>query len=655
MSENKNEQPQAVQAEQELNELLQIRRDKLAKLQEAGKDPFVITTCPRDHYAQEIRDQFETLENQDVCIAGRLMSWRDMGKASFLDVHDKTGRMQVYVKIDEVGEESYKEMKASWDLGDIISVGGFVFKTRRGEISVHAKEIKLLSKSLLPLPEKFHGLKDTDLRYRQRYVDLIVNPEVKDTFVRRSQIVTEIRNFLNEKGFLEVETPVLHTIAGGASARPFITHHNTLDMDMYLRIALELYLKRLIVGGFDKVYELGRCFRNEGMDTRHNPEFTMLELYQAYTDYNGMMDITEELIRTVAQKVLGTTVITYGDVEIDLGKPFERISMVDAVKKYAGVDFDAIATDEEAKALAKERHIPYEERHKKGDILNLFFDEYCEEKLIQPTFLMNHPVEISPLAKKMPGNPAYTERFELFIVGREHANAFSELNDPIDQRQRFEAQAALKAAGDEEACDVDEDFLTALEYGLPPTGGLGIGVDRLVMLLTNAASIRDVLLFPTMKTLEPKRAENKAEKAAVNGSAEAATVSAPSVQIDLSKVKIEPLFADDVDFETFSKSDFRVVKIEACEAVPKSKKLLKFTLNDGTDRKRTILSGIHEYYEPEELVGKTCVAITNLPPRKMMGIDSEGMLISAVYEYDGREGLNLLMLDDSIPAGAKLY
>ncbi|BFK85392.1 hypothetical protein I4000191A8_25300 [Clostridia bacterium i40-0019-1A8] len=655
MSENKNEQPQAVQAEQELNELLQIRRDKLAKLQEAGKDPFAITTCPRDHYAQEIRDQFETLENQDVCIAGRLMSWRDMGKASFLDVHDKTGRMQVYVKIDEVGEESYKEMKASWDLGDIISVGGFVFKTRRGEISVHAKEIKLLSKSLLPLPEKFHGLKDTDLRYRQRYVDLIVNPEVKDTFVRRSQIVTEIRNFLNEKGFLEVETPVLHTIAGGASARPFITHHNTLDMDMYLRIALELYLKRLIVGGFDKVYELGRCFRNEGMDTRHNPEFTMLELYQAYTDYNGMMDITEELIRTVAQKVLGTTVITYGDVEIDLGKPFERISMVDAVKKYAGVDFDAIATDEEAKALAKERHIPYEERYKKGDILNLFFDEYCEEKLIQPTFLMNHPVEISPLAKKMPGNPAYTERFELFIVGREHANAFSELNDPIDQRQRFEAQAALKAAGDEEACDVDEDFLTALEYGLPPTGGLGIGVDRLVMLLTNAASIRDVLLFPTMKTLEPKRAENKAEKAAVNGSAEDATVSAPSVQIDLSKVKIEPLFADDVDFETFSKSDFRVVKIEACEAVPKSKKLLKFTLNDGTDRKRTILSGIHEYYEPEELVGKTCVAITNLPPRKMMGIDSEGMLISAVYEYDGREGLNLLMLDDSIPAGAKLY
>ncbi len=649
MSENKNEQPQAAQTEQELNELLQIRRDKLAKLQEAGKDPFAITTCPRDHYAQEIRDQFETLENQDVCIAGRVMSWRDMGKASFLDIHDKTGRMQVYVKIDEVGEETYKEMKACWDLGDIISVSGFVFKTRRGEISVHAKEIKLLSKSLLPLPEKFHGLKDTDLRYRQRYVDLIVNPEVKDTFVRRSQIVTEIRNFLNEKGFLEVETPVLHTIAGGASARPFITHHNTLDMDMYLRIALELYLKRLIVGGFDKVYELGRCFRNEGMDTRHNPEFTMLELYQAYTDYNGMMDITEELIRTVAQRVLGTTVITYGDVEIDLGKPFERISMVDAVKKYAGVDFDAIATDEEAKAVAKEHHIQYEERHKKGDILNLFFDEYCEEKLIQPTFLMNHPVEISPLAKKMPGNPAYTERFELFIVGREHANAFSELNDPIDQRQRFEAQAALKAAGDEEACDVDEDFLTALEYGMPPTGGLGIGVDRLVMLLTNAASIRDVLLFPTMKPLNGVKDEN-----GVNKTESEAPKTEPE-KIDFSKVEIEPLFKDFVDFETFSKSDFRAVKVLACEAVPKSKKLLKFTLDDGSGENRTILSGIHAYYEPEELVGKTCIAITNLPPRPMMGIDSCGMLISAVHHEEGEEKLHLLMVDDHIPAGAKLY
>lgn len=649
MSENKNEQPQAVQTEQELNELLQIRRDKLAKLQEAGKDPFAITTCPRDHYAQEIRDQFETLENQDVCIAGRVMSWRDMGKASFLDIHDKTGRMQVYVKIDEVGEETYKEMKACWDLGDIISVSGFVFKTRRGEISVHAKEIKLLSKSLLPLPEKFHGLKDTDLRYRQRYVDLIVNPEVKDTFVRRSQIVTEIRNFLNEKGFLEVETPVLHTIAGGASARPFITHHNTLDMDMYLRIALELYLKRLIVGGFDKVYELGRCFRNEGMDTRHNPEFTMLELYQAYTDYNGMMDITEELIRTVAQRVLGTTVITYGDVEIDLGKPFARISMVDAVKKYAGVDFDAIATDEEAKAVAKEHHIQYEERHKKGDILNLFFDEYCEEKLIQPTFLMNHPVEISPLAKKMPGNPAYTERFELFIVGREHANAFSELNDPIDQRQRFEAQAALKAAGDEEACDVDEDFLTALEYGMPPTGGLGIGVDRLVMLLTNAASIRDVLLFPTMKPLNGVKDEN-----GVNKTESEAPKTEPE-KIDFSKVEIEPLFKDFVDFETFSKSDFRAVKVLACEAVPKSKKLLKFTLDDGSGENRTILSGIHAYYEPEELVGKTCIAITNLPPRPMMGIDSCGMLISAVHHEEGEEKLHLLMVDDHIPAGAKLY
>lgn len=654
MSENKNEQqPQAEQTEQELNELLQIRRDKLAKLREAGKDPFVITTCPRDRYAQEIRDNFETLENQDVCIAGRVMSWRDMGKASFLDVHDKTGRMQVYVKIDEVGEEAYKEMKASWDLGDIISVGGFVFKTRRGEISVHAKEIKLLSKSLLPLPEKFHGLKDTDLRYRQRYVDLIVNPEVKDTFVRRSQIITEIRNFLNDKGFLEVETPVLHTIAGGASARPFITHHNTLDMDMYLRIALELYLKRLIVGGFDKVYELGRTFRNEGMDTRHNPEFTMLELYQAYTDYNGMMDITEELIRTVAQKVLGTTVITYGDVEIDLGKPFERISMVDAVKKYAGVDFEAIATDEEAKAVAKEHHIQYEERHKKGDILNLFFDEYCEEKLIQPTFLMNHPVEISPLAKKMPGNPAYTERFELFIVGREHANAFSELNDPIDQRQRFEAQAALKAAGDEEACDVDEDFLTALEYGMPPTGGLGIGVDRLVMLLTNAASIRDVLLFPTMKSLDGVNKKNDVNNTA--SEAPEKNVKTESEKIDFSKVKVEPLFEEFVDFDTFSKSDFRAVKVKECVAVPKSKKLLQFTLDDGTGTDRTILSGIHSFYEPEELVGKTLIAITNLPPRAMMGIDSCGMLLSAIHEEEGEEKLHLLMVDDRIPAGAKLY
>lgn len=501
MSENTKE-PVVQEEQQDISELLQIRRNKLSALREAKKDPFVITSYERDSFAQEIRDQFEEMDGKDVCIAGRMMNWRDMGKASFLDIHDKTGRMQVYVKIDQVGEESYHEMKDCWDVGDIIGVKGYVFKTRRGEISVHAKEIKLLSKSLLPLPEKFHGLKDTDTRYRQRYLDLIVNPEVKDTFFKRSQIITEIRNFLNGQGFLEVETPILHNIAGGASARPFITHHNTLDIDLYLRIALELHLKRLIVGGFDRVYEIGRAFRNEGMDTRHNPEFTLLELYQAFTDYNGMMDLTENLIRNVAKKVLGTTRITYGDVQIDLEKPFERLSMVDAVKRYAGVDFDAIQTTEEAKALAKEHHIEYEERHQKGDILDLFFEAYCEEKLIQPTFIMNHPVEISPLAKKKPDDPAYTERFELFIVGREHANAFSELNDPIDQRQRFERQAALKAAGDDEATDVDEDFLTALEYGMPPTGGLGIGIDRLTMLLTNSASIRDVLLFPTMKPLD---------------------------------------------------------------------------------------------------------------------------------------------------------
>ena len=489
------------QEEQDIRELLKIRRDKLANLRAAGKDPFQITTCNRDAFAKQIRDNFEQMENQDVCIAGRIMSWRDMGKASFMDLQDPTGRIQIYLKINDIGEEAYHDL-SNWDIGDIISVKGFVFRTRRGEISVHAKEVQLLSKSLLPLPDKFHGLKDTDLRYRQRYVDLIINPEVRDTFAKRSQIITEIRNFLNEENFLEVETPILHAVAGGAAARPFITHHNTLDIDLYLRIALELHLKRLIVGGFDRVYEIGRVFRNEGMDTRHNPEFTLLELYQAYTDYHGMMDITERMIRTVAQKVLGTTVITYGDVEIDLGKPFERLSMLDAVKKYANVDFDTISSDDEAKALAKEHHIEFEDRHKKGDILNLFFEKYCEEKLIQPTFIMNHPVEISPLAKKCPENPAYTERFELFVVGREHANAFSELNDPIDQRERFEIQAALKAAGDDEACDVDEDFLTALEYGMPPTGGLGIGIDRLVMLLTNSQAIRDVLLFPTMKPRE---------------------------------------------------------------------------------------------------------------------------------------------------------
>ncbi len=653
MSEQMKDQAAAQQPEEEsLSELLQIRRDKLTRLCDAGHDPFQVTACPRDHYAQEIRDHFEELENQDVCIAGRVISWRDMGKASFMDVHDKTGRMQVYMKIDQIGEDVYAEMKDCWDLGDIISVKGFVFRTRRGEISVHAKEVALLSKSLLPLPEKFHGLKDTDLRYRQRYLDMIVNPEVKETFVRRSRIISEIRHYLDGQDFLEVETPVLHSIAGGAAARPFVTHHNTLGIDMYLRIALELHLKRLIVGGFDKVYEIGRVFRNEGMDTRHNPEFTLLELYQAYTDYNGMMNLTEDMIRTVARKVLGSAVVRYGDLEIDLEKPFERISMVDAVKRYAGVDFSAVETLEQARALADAHHVEYERRHGKGDILNLFFEAFVEEKLIQPTFVMNHPVEISPLAKRKKDDPAYTERFELFIVGREHANAFSELNDPIDQRERFEKQAALKAAGDEEACDVDEDFLTALEYGMPPTGGLGIGIDRLVMLLTDSAAIRDVLLFPTMKPLDGVKKE-----IGVNSEAAKApdTPKAEPEKIDFSNVKIEPLFEEFVDFETFSKSDFRAVKVKECEAVPKSKKLLKFVLDDGTGTDRVILSGIHEYYEPEELVGKTCIAITNLPPRPMMGIDSCGMLISAVHEENGREGLNLLMVDDRIPAGAKLY
>ena len=652
--ENQNTQANAEPTAEELSEVLRVRREKLTALQQAGNDPFAQTRFDRTVYAQQIAEQFDQLEEKPVAVAGRIMSKRSMGKASFFDIADASGKIQIYIKLNVIGEETYEQFK-KWDIGDIIGVNGEVFRTKHGEISIRATKAVLLSKSLLPLPEKFHGLTNTDLRYRQRYVDLIVNPEVRDVFVKRSLIIRELRTFLDSKGYLEVETPVLHNIAGGAAARPFITHHNSLNIDMYLRIALELHLKRLIVGGFDKVYEIGRVFRNEGMDTKHNPEFTMLEFYQAYSNYEDVMNLTEEMLRYVAQKVLGTTTVVYGDQEIDLGKPFARISMVEAVKKYTGVDFDAIQTLEEARAAAKEHHIQYEERHLKGDILNLFFDEFVEDKLIQPTFLTGHPVEISPLSKRDAAHPGYTERFELFITGREFANAFSELNDPIDQKARFEHQLELKAQGDEEATDMDNDFITALEYGLPPTGGFGMGVDRLVMLLTNQPSIRDVLLFPTMKTLEPKRAENKAEKAAVNGSAEDATVSAPSVQIDLSKVKIEPLFADDVDFETFSKSDFRVVKIEACEAVPKSKKLLKFTLNDGTDRKRTILSGIHEYYEPEELVGKTCVAITNLPPRKMMGIDSEGMLISAVYEYDGREGLNLLMLDDSIPAGAKLY
>lgn len=658
--ENQNTQANAEPTAEELSEVLRVRREKLTALQQAGNDPFAQTRFDRTVYAQQIAEQFDQLEKKPVAVAGRIMSKRSMGKASFFDIADASGKIQIYIKLNVIGEETYEQFK-KWDIGDIVGVNGEVFRTKHGEISIRATKAILLSKSLLPLPEKFHGLTNTDLRYRQRYVDLIVNPEVRDVFVKRSLIIRELRTFLDSKGYLEVETPVLHNIAGGAAARPFITHHNSLNIDMYLRIALELHLKRLIVGGFDKVYEIGRVFRNEGMDTKHNPEFTMLEFYQAYSNYEDVMNLTEEMLRYVAQKVLGTTTVVYGDQEIDLGKPFARISMVEAVKKYTGVDFDAIQTLEEARAAAKEHHIQYEERHLKGDILNLFFDEFVEDKLIQPTFLTGHPVEISPLSKRDAAHPGYTERFELFITGREFANAFSELNDPIDQKARFEHQLELKAQGDEEATDMDNDFITALEYGLPPTGGFGMGVDRLVMLLTNQPSIRDVLLFPTMKPT----AEELAKKASAQPApatqptavqpAEPVAVSAESVQLDLSKVKIEPLFADMVEFDTFAKSDFRVVKVEACEAVPKSKKLLKFTLNDGTDKKRTILSGIHNYYEPEELVGKTCVAITNLPTRMMMGIPSEGMLISAVYEYEGHEGLNLLMLDDVIPAGAKLY
>ena len=648
------EQNQKKQQEPDLNQLLKVRREKLAELQAAGKDPFQITKYDVTVHSTDVKEDYSQWEGKAVSIAGRMMSKRVMGKASFCNVQDLKGDIQCYVARDDLGEEAYKEFKRM-DIGDIIGVKGIVFTTKMGEISIHAHSITLLSKSLQVLPEKYHGLTNTDMRYRQRYTDLIMNEDVRKTFVMRSKIISCIRRYLDGQGFLEVETPMLVSNAGGAAARPFETHYNALDEDVKLRISLELYLKRLIVGGMERVYEIGRVFRNEGLDTRHNPEFTLMELYQAYTDYNGMMDLTENMFRHVAQEVCGTTLIPYADVEIDLGKPFERLTMIDAIKKYTGIDFNEIATTEEAKKLADEKEIHYEKRHVRGDIINLFFEEFVEEHLIQPTFIMDHPVEVSPLTKRKPDKPEQVERFELFIYGREMCNAYSELNDPIDQRERFKAQEAALAAGDEEANTTDEDFMNALEIGMPPTGGIGYGIDRLVMLLTNSPAIRDVLLFPTMKTLDPKKAENKAEKAAVNGSAEDATVSAPSVQIDLSKVKIEPLFADDVDFETFSKSDFRVVKIEACEAVPKSKKLLKFTLNDGTDRKRTILSGIHEYYEPEELVGKTCVAITNLPPRKMMGIDSEGMLISAVYECDGREGLNLLMLDDSIPAGAKLY
>ena len=640
--------------EQDLNQILKVRREKLSELQASGRDPFKIVKYEVSHHSQDIKDHFEELEDQTVTVAGRMMSKRVMGKASFCHVQDLKGTIQSYVARDSLGEEAYKDFK-KLDVGDIIGVKGQVFRTKTGEISIHASEITLLSKSLQVLPEKFHGLTNTDLRYRQRYVDLIMNPEVKDTFIKRSKIISAIRRYLDGQGFMEVETPMLVSNAGGAAARPFETHFNALDEDLKLRISLELYLKRLIVGGLERVYEIGRVFRNEGLDTRHNPEFTLMELYQAYTDYNGMMDLTENLYRFVAQEVLGTTKIVYNGVEMDLGKPFQRITMVDAVKKYAGVDWNEVETLEQARELAKAHNIEFEERHKKGDILNLFFETYVEEHLIQPTFLMDHPIEISPLTKKKPENPEYVERFEFFMNGWEMANAYSELNDPIDQRERFKAQEEQLAQGDEEANTTDEDFLNALEVGMPPTGGIGFGIDRMVMLLTDSAAIRDVLAFPTMKSLggsDSKKA-GKAENT-VSAGADAA-VSASSVKLDLSKVKIEPLFEDFVDFDTFSKSDFRVVKVKACEAVPKSKKLLQFTLDDGSGVDRVILSGIHDYYEPEELVGKTCIAITNLPPRKMMGIDSCGMLISAVYEYDGHEGLNLLMVDDRIPAGAKLY
>lgn len=634
--------------EQDVNQLRKVRREKLADLQANGKNPFEITKYDVTCHAMDVKENYEEMEGKQVSLAGRVMQKRVMGKASFCNILDQSGNIQSYVARDSVGEEAYKDFK-KLDIGDIVGIEGEVFKTKTGEISIHASAVKLLSKSLQILPEKYHGLTNTDMRYRQRYVDLIMNPDARDTFIKRSKILSSIRRYLDGQGFLEVETPMLVSNAGGAAARPFETHFNALNEDFKLRISLELYLKRLIVGGLERVYEIGRVFRNEGLDTRHNPEFTLMELYQAYTDYNGMMDLTENLYRHVAQEVLGTTTITYNGVEMDLGKPFERITMVDAVKKYAGVDWNEVKTTEDAKKLADEHHVEYEERHKKGDILSLFFEEFAEEHLIQPTFVTDHPIEISPLTKKKPEDPEYVERFEFFMNGWEMANAYSELNDPIDQRERFKAQEELLAQGDEEANTTDEDFLNALEIGMPPTGGIGFGIDRMCMLLTDSAAIRDVLLFPTMKSIGGDKSGAKAEFTASAKDAE------PAVKIDFSKVKVEPLFEDAVDFDTFSKSDFRVVKVEACEAVPKSKKLLKFTLNDGTDRKRTILSGIHEYYEPEELVGKTCIAITNLPPRKMMGIDSEGMLISAVHEYDGQEALNLLMVDDQIPAGAKLY
>ena len=647
------------QTEQDLNHVLKARRDKLAELQAAGKDPFQITKYDVTAHSMEIKDHYDQWEEKEVSIAGRMMFKRVMGKASFCNLQDLQGRIQVYVARDSVGEDAYKEFK-KLDIGDIVGVKGTVFTTKTGEISVHASEFTLLSKSLQVLPEKFHGLTDTDLRYRQRYVDLIMNEDVKDTFIKRSKILAAIRKYLGGEGFMEVETPMLVSNAGGAAARPFETHFNALDEDLKLRISLELYLKRLIVGGLERVYEIGRVFRNEGLDTRHNPEFTLMELYQAYTDYHGMMDLTENLYRFVAQEVLGTTKIVYNGVEMDLGKPFERITMLDAVKKYSGVDFNEIHTLEEARAAAKEKHVEFEERHKKGDILNLFFEAFVEEHLIQPTFVMDHPVEISPLTKKKPENPEYTERFEFFMNGWEMANAYSELNDPIDQRERFKAQEEQFAAGDEEANHTDEDFLNALEIGMPPTGGIGFGIDRMCMLLTDSAAIRDVLLFPTMKSMGA--AKNEANNAAQATPVAAKVVvpvegtAAPAkVEIDFSNVEVEPLFEDMVDFDTFSKSDFRAVKVKECEAVPKSKKLLKFVLDDGSGVDRVILSGIHDYYEPEFLVGKTLLAITNLPPRKMMGIDSCGMIISATHLVEGREGLNVLILDDHIPAGAKLY
>ena len=646
MAEQQNQNKNANAKEQDIHQLLKVRREKLAELQTEGRDPFQITKYDQTAHSADIKDHYAEYDGKEVSIAGRIMSKRVMGKASFCNVQDLKGNIQCYVCRDDLGEDSYKDFKRM-DIGDIVGVKGFVFTTKMGEISVHAHSVTLLSKSLQILPEKYHGLTNTDTRYRQRYVDLIMNEDVKKTFVMRSKIISCIRRYLDDLGFLEVETPMLVANAGGAAARPFETHYNALDEDVKLRISLELYLKRLIVGGMERVYEIGRVFRNEGLDTRHNPEFTLMELYQAYTDYQGMMDLTEDMFRHIAKQICGSTTIPYADVEIDLGKPFERLTMIDAIKKYTGIDFNEITTTEEAKKLADEKGVHYEYRHVRGDIINLFFEEFVEEHLIQPTFITDHPIEISPLTKKKPGHPEQVERFELYIYAREMCNAYSELNDPIDQRERFKAQEAALAAGDDEANTTDEDFLNSLEIGMPPTGGIGYGIDRLVMLFTNSPAIRDVLLFPTMKSLD---SDKKSSKSSV-----AAPAAKTVEKIDFSNVKIEPIFKEMVDFETFAKSDFRAVKILACEAVPKSKKLLKFTLDDGERKDRVILSGIHEYYEPEELVGKTAIAIVNLPPRKMMGIDSEGMLISAVHEEDGHEGLNLLMVDDRIPAGAKLY